>query len=120
MFTVVQQDESPLWWSGLSAGERLFSDPRWLELVAGSRGEPPAWWFCLGRADRPEIGLRGTVVGADARKSMNPYRWLFERTPYHDAEPFDPAAAPDRTAWFPALLCSYPGLDAYPVGAGDD
>lgn len=120
LFTAEQQDEVPLWWSSLSAAEPLFSDPRWLELFARSRSESPAWWFSAGRSDQAEIGLRATVVQAGARKSMNPYRWLFEPTAYHDGPPFDPAGAPAREAWFPLLLCSYPGLDSYPVGAGRD
>ena len=120
MFSAVQQCSVPPWWSRLSAADPLFSDPRWLELFARSRGETGTWWFAAGRSERPEIGLRGTVVGADTRKSMNPYRWLFEDTAYHDREPFDASGAPDSSAWFPALLCSYPGLNTYPVGAGGD
>lgn len=118
MFSVVQQGSPPQWWSRLSAGETLFSDPRWLALFGRSRGETETWWFGAGRSDRAEIGIRGNVVGADARKSMNPYRWLFERTAYHDGEPFDAGRAPDSQTWFPALVCSYPGLESYPVGAG--
>lgn len=144
MFNAVRQHAPPAWWSDLSSGETLFSDQRWLDLFARSRGEPAPWWFSAGPSaagsepgsepgsapgsaagsaagsGQPAVGLRGTVVEAGARKSMNPYRWLFERTPYHDREPFEAATAPDPDAWFPALLCSYPGLDAYPVGAGDD
>jgi len=120
MFSAAQQLPVPGWWSGLSAADPVFSDPRWLELFARSRGETGTWWFSAGRSERAEIGLRGAVVGADTRKSMNPYRWLFERTGYHDREPFDAGGAPPRPAWFPALLCSYPGLDTYPVGAGED
>jgi hypothetical protein len=122
-FTATQGDGAPPWWAGLAAatpGATVFSDPRWLELFAGSRGEPPAWWFAAQRQDRPVVGLRGTVVQAGTRTSMNPYRWLFEDTPYRDERAFDPTAAPERASWFPALLCSYPGLDSYPVGAGDD
>lgn len=120
MFLAVQHDQTPPWWSALAAGAPVFSDPTWLELFARSRGETGTWWFAAGRGEQPEIALRGAVVGADTRKSMNPHRWLFGRTAYHDREPFDAAAAPEPAAWFPALLCSYPGLDAYPVGAGDD
>jgi uncharacterized protein len=120
MFSAVQQCSVPEWWSRLSVADTLFSDPRWLELFARSRGETQTWWFSAGRSGQAAIGLRGTVVGADTRKSMNPYRWLFEHTAYHDREPFDADSAPERSAWFPVLLCSYPGLDTYPVGAGDD
>ena len=120
MFCAVRQDRVPPWWPPLAAADPVYSDPRWLELFAGSRGETGTWWFGAGRGAEPEIGLRGTLVGAGTRKSMNPYRWLFERTGYHDREPLDAAAAPRPEAWFPALLCSYPGLDTYPVGAGDD
>lgn len=120
MFGAVQQGQVPGWWSTLSTRNPLFSDPRWLELFGRSRGETATWWFSAGRTDMPEIGLRGTVVDADTRKSMNPYRWLFDRTGYHDRSPFDAASAPEPAAWFPALLCSYPGLDTYPVGASED
>jgi predicted N-acyltransferase len=120
LFTAEQQGQVPAWWARLSAGHPLSSDPRWLDLFARSRGEPPSWWFGAGRSAGPEVGLRGTVVDAGIRKSMNPYRWLFERTAYHDGEPLDPATAPAPADWFPALLCAYPGLAAYPVGAGDD
>jgi predicted N-acyltransferase len=120
VFTAEQRRDAPSWWMSLSARETLFSDPRWLDLFARSRGEPPSWWFAAGRSADPEVGIRGTIVDAGSRKSMNPYRWLFEQTPYHDREPLDAAGAPASTAWFPALLCSYPGLDAYPIGAGDD
>ena len=120
MFTAIRQDPVPAWWPGLSTADPLFSDPRWLDLFARSRAETGTWWFAAGHGDRPQIGLRGAVVGADTRKSMNPYRWLFDRTAYHDRTPFDRATAPEPDAWFPALLCSYPGLNTYPVGAGDD
>jgi predicted N-acyltransferase len=120
MFGAVQQCSVPTWWAALSSREPLFSDRHWLDLFGRSRGETATWWFSAGRADVPEIALRGTLVDADTRKSMNPYRWLFDRTGYHDRTPFDAASAPARSAWFPALLCSYPGLDTYPVGAGDD
>ncbi len=120
MFDSVRQHAAPSWWPHLGAAQPLFSDPRWLELFAESRGDSGTWWFAAGRGTEAEVGLRGTVVGAGTRKSMNPYRWLFDRTGYHDREPFDAASAPDRSAWFPALLCSYPGLDTYPVGAGDE
>lgn len=120
MFTASSQHAAPPWWPRLSAGQTLFSDQRWIGLFARSRGEPAPWWFGAGRGAEPEIAIRATVVEASARKSMNPYRWLFEQTPYHDREPFDAAGAPAPESWFPALLCSYPGLDAYPVGAADD
>ena len=120
MFGVVQQRSVPSWWSRLSSANPLFSDPLWLELFGDSRGEADTWWFSAGRGDNAEVALRGTVVDADTRKSMNPYRWLFDRTGYHDRHPFAADGAPDRSAWFPALLCSYPGLDTYPVGAGND
>jgi predicted N-acyltransferase len=123
MFTAKQQSLAPGWWPRLSAAHPVFSDARWLELFARSRGETGTWWFSAGRPERlggPEIGLRGAVVAADTRKSMNPYRWLFERTAYHDREPFDAGGAPQRQVWFPALLCSYPGLDTYPVGANEN
>ena len=118
VFRAVQQDRVPAWWGTLAAPDPLFSDPRWLDLFARSRGETGTWWFGAGRGERPEIGLRGAVAESGTRKSMNPYRWLFERTGYHDRTPLDAAGAPPRGSWFPALLCSYPGLEAYPVGAG--
>jgi hypothetical protein len=115
-------DSCPAEWDALDADPPLFASRTWLERMAHRIEGRHRWFVSAGG-----VGFFGSVICDPAVSlSKNPWALLFEPaeamrilTPASVArQAAARAAAPDASAWFPALVLTYPGAECFAIGAG--
>jgi hypothetical protein len=118
-------DTCPPEWEKLDADPPLFASAAWLANMA-DRIDGAHRWFLHTDEPGAEVGLFGAVTAdSTVSEAKNPWRLVYEpagaRRLTAGAVAAQSAArsrAAGPEAWFPSLVSTYPGLEAFPIGAG--